>query len=110
MEPIDFDPFVDLDLDGDGVVEDVELKFHELEAGNGFNLDDLNHNGILDKFENDLNMNGVPDTFEVDFNQNSVLDVEETVIVGTRVDVDLDGDGLVDETDIVMTKYFFTEE
>lgn len=103
----DFNPFVALDLNGDGVIDEIELKFAQLEAGHGFDLNDLNGDGAMDKFQADLNTNTMLDQFEVDFNQNTVLDQQEQVIVGTQLNVDLNGDGKIDGTDIAMAKYFF---
>lgn len=101
----DFDPFSHLDMNGDLEIDEQDLKLHELQEGYGYSIDDLNHDGVFDKFQNDLNSNFTIDNFEVDFDQNTVIDKYETFHTGSDFKVDLNNDGSVDETDAAMARF-----
>ncbi|PEQ88000.1 hypothetical protein CN481_20195 [Bacillus sp. AFS006103] len=106
--PIDWDPFHDLDLNFDHHVDAHDLQMYELAHNGDFTLHDLNHDHIMDQFQNDLNHDLQLDQFQADLDHNTVIDRFETQLPGaTTFDYDINGDGHVDFMDTALAKNIY---
>jgi hypothetical protein len=105
---LDFDHFIHLDLNFDGIVDAHELQMYELTHHGDYSLHDLNHDGMMDQFQTDLNHDGFMDQFQVDADHNGIMDKFENNIMGTKLQYDVNHDGHIDSLDLALGKQLFS--
>lgn len=103
----DLDPFSHLDMNFDQIVDSSDLKLHELNNGNGFDLLDLNHDLLLDQYQLDMNLDNQIDSFQADLNGNNIIDKYEFNNMGTTFNYDINNDNKVDEMDMALATSLF---
>lgn len=103
----DIDPFSALDMDFNGEVDAADLKLYELTNHGTYDLNDLDHDMVLDKFDNDLNNDNFIDDFQADLNQNNVIDQFEQNTGLTSFNFDANQDGKIDHIDQALGKSLY---
>jgi hypothetical protein len=104
---LDFDPFSNLEMDFDHVVDAHDIQMYEFTNGHGFDLLDLNHDHLLDQYQVDLNLDHQIDAYQADLNGNHILDKYEFNHFGTTLNYDINGDNQVDELDMALATTLF---
>lgn len=99
----DLDPFSALDLDHNLVVDAQDIQLYELQNGI-YGLTDIDHDGIIDKFDFDLNNDSIIDKYQADLNHNGIIDKFEKTIGATKLNCDLNQDGKIDYIDEALAK------
>lgn len=107
---LDFDPFSQLDMNFDNIVDESDLKVYELQQGHGIGLEDLSHDLIMDQFQSDLNQDFLIDNFQLDINHNSIIDKYESHYFGASFQYDINGDGKVDHLDRALAMELFPKD
>lgn len=101
--PFDFDPFSALDLNHNLIVDAQDIELYELNSGI-YGLTDIDHDGIIDKFDFDLNNDGIIDKYQADLNHNGIIDKFEKNFGATELNYDFNQDGNIDYIDEALAK------
>jgi hypothetical protein len=101
---VDFDFFSNLDVNLDDIVDTDELKLEQLQKGNSFTTDDLNNNGIFDKFESDLDMDGNIDLYQAEINAGAAINHLEEKLIGISFEHDINHSKSIDQMDMEIAK------
>ncbi|WP_158839079.1 T9SS type A sorting domain-containing protein [Polaribacter sp. L3A8] len=108
-----FPDFIDIDADNDGIPDNIEAQTttnYIAPSGIGSNMDDTNHNGIDDVYENnntgltpvDTDNDDTPDYLDSDADNDGIADIIENGDVDNEIadiNADKDNDGLNDVFD-----------
>lgn len=100
-----FDPFAQLDLDFDQVVDVNDLKMYSFKKGFTFSTHDLNFDHINDMYQHDLDLNFQFDDFQADINYNAILDQFDKG--QTKFNHDINHSNSIDTIDAEIAKVLF---
>lgn len=103
----DIDPFNALDMNFDAQVDATDLQMYELTNQGTYGLNDIDHDMIMDKFDNDLNNDNFADEFQTDLNNNNVIDQFEQIMGPTALNYDVNQDGVIDHIDQALAKSIY---
>ncbi|WP_010280718.1 hypothetical protein [Bacillus timonensis] len=101
----DFDPFDTFDMNHDMSVDAADLQNFEVLNHGTYSIDDLDHDMVIDKFDNDLNNDLLIDEFQADLDHNNVIDQFEQGFGPTQLNYDFNYDNDIDYMDEALVRY-----
>lgn len=101
----DWDTFDTLDMNHDMSVDATDIQNYEVLNHGTYSIDDLDHDMVIDKFDNDLNNDLLIDQFQADLDKNHIIDQFDQNLGPTNLNYDYNNDNNFDHMDEALARY-----
>lgn len=104
---LDMDTFSVLDSNFDTEVDATDLQSYELANHGTYDINDIDHDMLMDKFDLDLNNDSFIDKYQSDLDGNGLIDQFEQNIGITTLNHDINSDENIDHIDQALAKSIY---